>query len=72
MAYTFENQNLATTKASINRGEGQAIMTHSINCINGNETSADSIMSGLSDLYGIVGWTPYDVVRTVKQDVNDV
>lgn len=71
MAYVFENQNLASTKAKINRGTGYDDVNHTINFINGNQTSADSIMSGLTDLYGIVGWQPYDVVRTVKQNVND-
>lgn len=72
MAYEFENQTLSTTRAKINKGQGQSYSEHSINCINGNQTSADSIMGGLTELYSIVGWQPYDVIRTVKQNVNNV
>lgn len=73
MAYTFENQNVATTKATIQGADvGEStIFTHNITCISGTETSADSIMAGINELYGIVGWSTTELTRTVKQDVND-
>jgi len=72
MAYTFENQNVASTKATIEGADvGTAIFTHNLNCINGTESNADSIMAGVNELYGIVGWNTTELTRTVKQDVND-
>lgn len=72
MAYTFENQNVASTKATIQGADvGEALFTHTLNYINGTENNADSIMSGINELYGIVGWSTTELTRTVKQDVND-
>lgn len=72
MAYVFENQSAASTKATIQGADvGQAIFTHNLNCVNGAETNADSIMAGVNELYSIVGWSTTELVRTVKQNVND-
>lgn len=73
MAYVFENQNVATTKATVlgTAAGDQGIVTHNLTCISGTETSADSIMAGVNELYGIVGWSTTELTRTVKQDVND-
>lgn len=73
MAYVFENQNIASTKATVQGADvaEQTTFTHNLNCVNGAENSADSIMAGINQLYGIVGWSTTDLVRTVKQNVND-
>ena len=72
MAYVFENQNVATTKATIQGADtGEAIFTHNITCINGAENNADSIMAGINELYGIVGWNTTELIRTVKQNVDE-
>lgn len=72
MAYVFENQNQSSTKATITGADSeQSIFTHNLNCINGAENNADSIMAGVNQLYGIVGWSTSELVRTVKQNVND-
>lgn len=73
MAYVFENQNVASTKATVlgTAAGDQGIVTHNLTCINGTESNADSIMSGINELYGIVGWSTTELTRTVKQDVNN-
>ena len=73
MAYVFENQNLASTKATVQGADvsEQTIYTHNLTCVNGTESNADSIMAGVNQLYGIVGWSTDEVVRTVKQNVNN-
>lgn len=73
MAYVFENQNLSTTKATVTgtAAGDEAITSHTINCVNGNQSNADSIMAGINELYGIVGWSTTELTRTVKQDVNE-
>lgn len=65
MAYIFQNQY-----------QGKAIVTDenndtfTINGINGQQQSADSLMSGLSTLFDIVGWEVNDnVVRQLNQNV---
>ena len=71
MAYRFENENIGTTKATIAGAdipEGD-ILTHNLSGINTRETSADSIMAGINELYGIVGWSVDELTRTIKQDV---
>lgn len=73
MAYTFTNQTIGTTKATIagaDTAEGETF-THNLSGINTRENSADSIMGGINELYGIVGWQAADLTRTVKQDVEE-
>lgn len=73
MAYTFVNQSIGNTKATIAGAdvpEGQEF-THNLSGINTVEQNADSIMSGINTLYGIVGWSVEDLTRTVKQDVEE-
>lgn len=73
MAYTFVNQNIGTTKATIEGAdvaEGEEF-THSMSGINTVEQNADSIMSGINTLYSIVGWSTSELTRTVKQDVEE-
>lgn len=73
MAYQFENQNIASTKATVvgTAADEGVVVTHNLNIVSGTETSADSIMAGINELYGIVGWSTTELTRTVKQDVND-
>lgn len=72
MAYVFENELAASTKATITGADaGQAIVTHNLSGINGAQTNADSIMAGVNELYGIVGWSTTELTRTVKQNVNN-
>lgn len=72
MAYVFENQNLGSTKATVSGSSSESgELVHSMSGINAKETSADSIMAGIGELYDIVGWTVTDLTRTVKQNVND-
>lgn len=72
MAYVFENQNVSSTKATITGADttGTEIFTHNLTGINGAQNNADSIMAGINELYGIVGWSTNELTRTVKQDVN--
>lgn len=65
MSYIFSNQ-----------AQGKAIVTDenddsfTINGINGQQQSADSLMSGLSILFDLVGWqVTGDVVRQLNQNV---
>lgn len=73
MAYQFENQNVASTKATVagTAADEGVIVTHNLNIVSGTQTNADSIMAGINELYGIVGWSTNELVRTVKQNVND-
>lgn len=72
MAYVFENQSTSTTKATITGADaGTGIYTHNLQGISGTETSADSIMAGVNELYGIVGWSTTELTRTVKQNAID-
>ena len=71
MAYTFVNEHVGTTKATVTGSAAgdETIVTHNLSGINTRETSADSIMAGVNELYGIVGWSTTELTRTVKQDV---
>ena len=72
MAYSFSTQRLGMTKAMVNNGEEGAISKeHKITQINATLSRADSLMSAMNDLYGIVGFSFNEVKRTVVQDVND-
>lgn len=72
MAYSFDTQKLGYTKAMVNNGEEDAISKeHKITQINATLSSADSLMSAMNDLYGIVGFSFDEVKRTVTQNVND-
>lgn len=73
MAYVFENQILGTTKATVTgtSAEEGVTVTHNLQGINARQSNADSIMAGVNELYGIVGWATTDLTRTVKQDVHD-
>ena len=73
MAYTFVNQNIGNTKATIAGADVPETQefTHNLSGINTVEQNADSIMSGINTLYGIVGWSVEDLTRTVKQDVEE-
>lgn len=67
MAYVF-NQQISGSIKCVDENDA----SFSMNGIKTTETNANVIMGGLSELFGIVGWgVPHDVVRTVKQDVND-
>ena len=72
MAYQFDNRNIASTKATVlgTAAGDTGIVTHTLNIVSGTQTNADSIMAGINELYGIVGWSTSEVTRTVKQDVN--
>jgi len=70
MSYNFENQQNASTRASVRGGDFDlAFDVHNMSQINGKESDANVVMAGLSTMYNIVGWTVDDVVRTVKQNV---
>ncbi len=72
MSYVFNTQNLATTKATVSgAGTDSGVANHNLSGINATLASADSVMSAMSDLYGIVGFTVDNLTRTVKQDVNE-
>lgn len=72
MAYVFNTQKLGQTKAMVNNGdEGAVPKEHKITQINATLSSADSLMSAMDDLYGIVGFSFDEVKRTVVQNVND-
>ena len=67
MSYVF-NQQIAGSIKCVDDNNA----SFSMNGIKSTETNANVIMGGLSELFGIVGWSvPHDVVRTVKQDVNE-
>lgn len=68
MAYIFSNQ--AQGKAVITDENEE---TFTISGINGQQQSADSLMSGLSILFDIVDWdaTSMTVVRQLNQNVEE-
>lgn len=68
MAYEFSNQIVAKIKVSED-ASGQDALT--LGGINGREVSADSIMSAVTDLFGIVGWNVGTAVRIVNQDIQE-
>lgn len=69
MAYNFSTQIIGSTHTKI-FGQRNA---HSINGVNSRLDNADSLMSGLSTMYDLVGWQIQDidnpVVRNNKEDV---
>lgn len=67
MAYQFTNEIVAKIKVTDENGDDVTL-----NGINGREQNADSIMGGISALFGIVGWGTQGVVRIVNQDVEEV
>lgn len=67
MAYVF-NQQIAGSIKCVDDNNA----SHSMNGIKTTETDANVIMGGLSELFGIIGLDiPHDVIRTVKQDVDE-
>lgn len=67
MAYVFNQQIAGSIK-----GVDENNVSHSMNGIKTTESNANVIMGGLSELFAIVGLEiPHDVVRTVKQDVDE-
>lgn len=72
MSYVFSTQTLGQTKATVSgAATDSGIMEHNLSNINATLASADSVMSAMNDLYGIVGMTVTDLTRTVKQDVDN-
>lgn len=66
MAYQFVNR--STGKSQVT-DENSTIFT--LNGINTSTTDANVIMSGLSTLLDIVGWTVQDANRVVTQDIEE-
>lgn len=64
MAYVFENEAIGKARIVDENNVG-----FTLNGINAREQSADSIMSGLETLLGIVDWTIEDAARIVTQDI---
>jgi len=72
MAYVFNTQTVGTTKATVSGASTESgNMEHNLSGINATLASADSVMSAMEDLYGIVGFSVTDLTRTVKQDVDN-
>jgi len=67
MAYQFTNR--TTGKSQITDDSDAAI---TLNGINTTTTDANVIMSGLTQLLGLVGWTIKDANRVVTQDIEEV
>ncbi len=66
MAYQFVNR--STGKSQIT-DENSTVFT--LNGINTSTNDANVIMSGLSTLLDIVGWTVQDANRVVTQDIEE-
>ena len=67
MAYQFANR--TTGKSQITDDSNTDI---TLNGINTTTTDANVIMSGLTQLLGLVGWTIRDANRVVTQDIEEV
>lgn len=67
MAYKFTNQ--TTGKASITDETNTNISLAGVNTQ--DSVTADVIMSGLTTMLGIVGWTIADASRIVTQDIEE-
>ena len=67
MAYVFSDQILA--KATITDEQDNKFTMQGINA---SESSADSIMGGMSTLLSIVGWGIKDAIRVINQDIEEV
>lgn len=66
MAYQFVNR--STGKSQVT-DENSTVFT--LNGINTSTNDANVIMSGLSTLLDIVGWTVQDANRVVTQDIEE-
>lgn len=70
MAYSFQNQRVASFKLNSN-----VMPTITLNGVNGSESNANTIVNGVSGLLWIASlnedYDYTDGVRTVKQSVND-
>ncbi len=72
MAYSFSTERLGYVESMTTNGTDDAVpKKHRITQINAQLSSADSLMSAISDLYGIVGFSYDETKRVVTQDVND-
>lgn len=67
MAYQFTNR--TTGKSQITDDSNTDI---TLNGINTTTTDANVIMSGLTQLLGLVGWTIREANRVVTQDIEEV
>lgn len=66
MAYQFVNRSTGKTQVTDTQNA-----TFSLAGINTTTNDANQLMSGLTTLLGIVGWTIADVNRVVTQDVEE-
>ena len=67
MAYQFTNR--TTGKSQIT---DESNTTFTLAGINTTTTDANVIMSGLTQLLGLVGWTIREANRVVTQDIEEV
>lgn len=68
MAYEFNNEIVAKMKVAEDASGQEAI---TLSGVNGQQTNADSIMSGIGSLLDIVGWNAGYAVRIVNQKVEE-
>lgn len=70
MAYAFETQKVASFQLNTYNAAGEK---QTFRGVDGTQTSADTIVGGIQQLLGIVGWVdkydPTDAKRTIDERV---